>query len=71
MKAFVITLTDLEDSMQVAQRCIRSAKKYGVEVEVFDAVRTIDAQAAREGAGIPIDGFRGKYSRLNLSLIHI
>lgn len=65
VKAFVITLTDLEESMQVAQRCIWSAKKYGAEVKVFDAVRAIDAQAARESAGIPIDGFRGKYSRLN------
>ncbi len=38
MKAYVITITDLEPSMNVAQRCIESAKKFDIAVEIFDAI---------------------------------
>ena len=65
MKTFVITLKNIEESVQVSQRCIRSAKRFGIDAKVFDAVRAKDAQKVREDAGIPLQGFRGKWSRLN------
>lgn len=65
MKTFVITLKSVEDSVKVSERCIRSAKRFGINAEAFDAVHSNDAQRVREEAGIPIDGFRGKWSRLN------
>lgn len=33
MKAFVITLTNMPESVAVAERCIESGRKFGVEVE--------------------------------------
>lgn len=42
MKAFVITILDNERSVQVADRCIASAKKYGLEVEKFKAITPAD-----------------------------
>lgn len=65
MKSFVITLTDLEESVQVAQRCIRSAARFGINVDTFDGVKAKDAQKVREAAGIPIEGFHGKWSRFD------
>jgi len=39
MKAFVITITDLEESVKCAQRCIESAyAKSNLKVEMFDAI---------------------------------
>jgi len=38
MKAYVITLTGNEYSEEVTQRCINSGKKYGIEVEPFEAI---------------------------------
>ncbi len=38
MKAFVITIKGNDYSEACAQRCIASAKRYGVEVEKFEAV---------------------------------
>jgi len=38
MKAFVITIMDNHLSNQAADRCITSAKRYGIEVEKFPAI---------------------------------
>ena len=37
MKPFIITISDVEDSVNAAQRCIDSAKKFGIDVEIFEA----------------------------------
>ena len=37
MKPFVITISDIEDSVKSAQRCIDSAKEFGIDVEIFEA----------------------------------
>ena len=42
MKAFVITIKDLPQSVEYAQRCIDSAKKFGIDVEMFAAVTPKD-----------------------------
>lgn len=37
MKPFIITISDIEDSVKASNRCIESAKNFGVEIETFDA----------------------------------
>ena len=37
MRPFVITISDIEESVKSAQRCIDSAKKFGIDVEIFEA----------------------------------
>ncbi len=37
MKPFVITISDIEESVNSAQRCIDSAEKFGIKVETFNA----------------------------------
>ncbi len=66
MKAFVITITDLPESVEIAQRCIRSAKRYGVEVEMFDAFTPDDGPAGEmQKRGFNAQKFTGnKYSRI-------
>jgi hypothetical protein len=38
MKAYVITITTLPKSVEIANRCIESGKKFGINVEVFSAI---------------------------------
>jgi GR25 family glycosyltransferase involved in LPS biosynthesis len=38
MKSYVITITDFEPSLNAAKRCIQSAKKFGIDVDIFDAI---------------------------------
>ena len=65
MKAFVITITGMEESVQVAQRCVRSGKNYGVEVEVAPAYTPKDDPLSiAKNLGIETNGFREVYSRL-------
>jgi len=69
MKAFVITIKDHEKSEQVADRCIQSAKDYGLDVVKFDAITPKDDIldiCNREV--IAISRFQGVYSRLENSL---
>jgi GR25 family glycosyltransferase involved in LPS biosynthesis len=43
MKSYVITITDLEQSVECAQRCIKSAKdKSNIDVEIFKAITPKD-----------------------------
>lgn len=64
MKSFVITILDNAQSVAVADRCIDSGKKHGLTIEKYSAYtpksmpRTICANH-----GIPIEGFKEKYSR--------
>ena len=66
MKASVITIIDNDRSRQVADRCIQSAKRNGLDVAYFRAWTPKDAPikiASQEN--LPIDGFEEKYSRFN------
>lgn len=67
MKNYVITISDIEQSVQIAKRCIQSAARHGVLVEHFEAVtpRNTDIYAMAEKEGISIDGFKEVYSRLD------
>jgi len=64
MKAFVITIMDNPESVRVAERCIRSAAKYGIEVEKFPAITPAqDPVNIAADKGIPVDNFKEVYSR--------
>ena len=64
MKAYVITIADNPESVKIAERCIKSARKFGIEVENFWAM-TPDQDpllvAVREG--IPTEPFKERFSR--------
>jgi GR25 family glycosyltransferase involved in LPS biosynthesis len=64
MKAFVITLIDLEKSVKSAQRCIESAKKFDVNVDIFKAITPKDSPLEiLKSLGISHEDFNEIYSR--------
>lgn len=64
MKSFVITIMDNEKSVKAADRCIASAKKYGLEVEKFQAITPADDPVAiAESKKISLKLFKEPYSR--------
>lgn len=66
MKAYVITIMDNPDSVKAAERCIKSAAKYGIQVEKFPAITPkSNPLELAEKKGIPIKGFEEKYSRFD------
>lgn len=66
MKAYVITIQDNERSVQVAKRCIKSAKWFGVEVQQWKATTPKDnpIQKLIEDK-VKISGLHEAYSRIN------
>lgn len=64
MKAFVITITDNEFSKSAADRCIESAKNFGIECSHFEAVTPKnDPEAIAAKKQIPTQAFKNVYSR--------
>lgn len=64
MKSYVITITDLDRSVEVANRCIASAKTFGIDVEIFKATTPKDnVYKIAEEKGINLSGFDERYSR--------
>lgn len=64
MKSFVITIMSMEESVRCADRCIKTAKKHGTTVEYFDAVTPKDdPESFLKNEGVPLEGFKGIYSR--------
>ena len=69
MKASVIPIIDNDRSRQVADRCISSGRKNGIEIAYFTAFTPAnDPIKIAESEGIPLDGFREKYSRFHNTL---
>ena len=66
MKNFVITISDIEQSVQTAKRCIVSGRLYGIEIETFDATtpRNTNIYRVMEEEGLSTEGFVEVYSRL-------
>jgi GR25 family glycosyltransferase involved in LPS biosynthesis len=64
MKAYVITIMDMERSVEIAQRCVDSANQFGINVEMFKAITPNDDvyKIARE-KNINLSGFDERYSR--------
>lgn len=66
MKGYVITIETLEQSVQCAERCIKSASRNGFTVAMFAASTPADNpldHLAREGVGT--EGFKEVYSRFH------
>lgn len=69
MKAFVITITSNDDSIEVAERCIRSGKKHGLNIQMHRAITPNDEPIELlENQGIAPNAFDERYSR-NLNCI--
>jgi GR25 family glycosyltransferase involved in LPS biosynthesis len=69
MKAHVITIIHNSQSIEVAERCIASGKKHGLEIKMSRAIIPNDEPLELlEREGIPPDAFDEKYSR-NLNCI--
>ena len=67
MKNYVITIKDIPQSVEYAQRCIQSASDFDMKVEQFDAVtpRNTDVHKVLKDEGISRVGFEERYSRLD------
>jgi GR25 family glycosyltransferase involved in LPS biosynthesis len=67
MKHYVITIMDNPRSVNVAERCIKSGAKNGIEIEHFPAItpHNTDIHKILKDEGISIDGFKELYSRLD------
>ena len=55
MKSYVITMVDHEKSVKAAERCIKSAQKYGVTPEIFKAIvpeDNLEEEFAKDGMSI-------------------
>jgi GR25 family glycosyltransferase involved in LPS biosynthesis len=67
MKNYVITIEDIPESVQAAERCIRSGEKYNMTIEKWSATtpRNTDIHAFLEQESISSDGFKEVYSRLD------
>lgn len=64
MKAFVITIEDHVKSVQAAKRCIKTAKKFGLDVETFKAITPKDnPKKMLEARDIPLQPFNEIWSR--------
>ena len=66
MRAFVITIKDNPQSVEMSDRCIKSFKRYNDDsIEAFDAITpekdTVFSLAHKKG--IPVKNFLEKYSR--------
>ena len=65
-RAYVITVQNIPASVNVAKRCIDSAKKFGLKVEHHSGFTPKDnPKEYLTQRGIPLDGFKEKYSRLD------
>lgn len=65
MKAYVITIDDIPESVESAERCKQSAKRRGIIVENWRAVtpRNTNVYKASEKLDIPLTYFTEAYSR--------
>lgn len=65
MKSYVIAIENHEESLRSAERCIKSASEYGLDVEMFLGITPKDNPLEiLKDLNIPLKGFKGKYSRL-------
>ena len=65
IRNFVITIQDLPQSVELAERCIASGEKYGLAIEKFDAVTPRNTNVVEEAKTLGIDPsrFEEVYSR--------
>lgn len=62
MKGYVVTLLNLVESVNVANRCVESGKAVGVDVEIFPATYKDNSKAELKSLGLKINKFDNSYS---------
>ena len=67
MKNSVITIVNNPRSVNVAERCVKSGAKFGMDIKFFEAITpyNTDLNKMMKTEGIDFDGFKEKYSRLS------
>ena len=65
MKGYVVTLMNLPESVKMAERCISSGKKFGVEIEMFPAVWKTESMKERVKEGLEMSAFDQSWSRVD------
>lgn len=68
MKGYVVTLTNIPQSVKVAERCVESAKKYNVQVYIFDAHTKEMAREVLTKEKLNIATFDETWSNTNAAL---
>lgn len=65
MRAFVITIVDNHQSVEMSDRCIASCERYGLDVDPWPAVtpRNANFDKLQNELGLNGDNFVGKWSR--------
>lgn len=65
MKSYVITIMDNVKSVQAAERCIKSGKRYDIDIEMWAATTPQNSNVFElaKTLGISTDGFKEVYSR--------
>lgn len=61
-RAYVVTLLDIPQSVEMAERCIASGKKYGIEVEKHPAIYKDKAEKALAVEGLKRGNWDESYS---------
>lgn len=66
IKHYVITMTDVPASVDAANRCITSGKRFGIDIETWVATTPQNTDIAQQviNHNIPLNNFKEKYSRL-------
>ena len=64
MKGYVITLMEYPESVEIADRCIKSGQKFGVDIEKFTAVHKSISFKEMENEGLRLGNFDTKYSNV-------
>jgi GR25 family glycosyltransferase involved in LPS biosynthesis len=68
MKGYVVTLTKVPESLEVAIRCAKSAKPFGIDIEIVDAVTKANVYEELKKEGLKVAKFDESYSNTDAVL---
>ncbi len=68
MKGYVVTLTSVPESVNVAVRCIESAKKFNIDVTIFNAVTKDNARKVLNEEALHVSKFDETWSNTDAVL---
>jgi GR25 family glycosyltransferase involved in LPS biosynthesis len=62
MKGYVITVSDISESVAAGERCIQSGSRHGVDVRAFEATNRSSIQADMESLGLFAADFKTNFA---------
>lgn len=68
LKAFVITLLDLPQSVEVAGRCVESAQRHGIDIEIFPATDKTASRGELERLGLTVQAHDQSFSNTDAAM---